>query len=73
MIGSLADKAGGMIEARTLAALVTHVPLAEVGGAIARGTQQSGVGHRIVRDWSVVIDDAVGVVVTPGEERGTTR
>jgi len=70
LIVTLVEEAGGVVEARALAVLVAHVPLAEVGGLVAGGAHQGGMGDRVFGQGGVVVDDAVGVVVAAGEERG---
>ena len=69
----VANDARGVIEARTLAALVTHVPLADVGGLVTGGAQQRGVGDGIRRKRRAVVGDAVDVIVAAREKRSPAR
>ena len=73
LVAPVADEACRVIEARTLAALVAHVPLADVGGPVTGGAQQRGVGDGIRRKRRAVVGDAVEVVVAAREKRSPAR
>lgn len=70
LIDALVDEAGGVLEAGAWAFLVTHVPFAEIGGAVSGVAQEGGVGDGGFRERRVVIHHAVDVGVLPGEETG---
>src|SRR5664280_3513490 len=77
LVSALPDEAGGVVEARALAALIAHVPLADIGGGVPGGAHEAGVSDAVGGERGVVIGHAVKMVVAASQERraagGTER
>ena len=69
LVLTLTDVAGGVVEAWA-GALIAHVPFADVGGLVAGGAEEGGVGDGIGGERTTVVSDAVEVIVAAGEEGG---
>ena len=62
LIAAVRDVACRVVEARTLAALIAHVPFADVGGLVSGGAQKRCVRDRVGGKRRVVVGDAVEVM-----------
>src|ERR1035441_6716030 len=75
-VSPLPDEAGGVVEARALAALIAHVPFADVGSGVPSGAHEAGVGDAVGGERGVVVGHAVKMVVAASQERraaGSTK
>src|SRR5688500_13638452 len=64
----LANETGGVVETGALAALATHVPLADVSGRVAGGFDRGRAGFAVFRKVRLVVRDAVHVIVPSRHE-----
>ena len=70
-VGALALERDPVVEAFSrLVVVVSHVPFADHGGAVAGGLEVFGVEAGAIGDGALVIDDAVVVHVLAGEDGG---
>ena len=70
LVDPLVDETGGVLESGARPLLVSHVPFAEVGGAVTGIAQEDRMVEAVFGEGLVVAEDAVDVGVLAGEESG---
>lgn len=72
VVAAMTDIAGGIAKPGALSALAVHVPLSDVSRDVPRGAQQGRMGDVICRKGSVIVGDAIEMIVAPGQEHRAT-